>query len=60
MVYKFSNLIRDKVAAMLEIELQQTRIDRQAKAQSLELGLRQEKALLFKQTACSKIRQDRP
>jgi hypothetical protein len=43
---------------MLEIELQQTRIDRQAKAESLELGLRQEKAL-FKQTSCSKFRQDR-
>jgi hypothetical protein len=44
---------------MLEIELQQTRIDRQAKAESLKLGLRQEKALLFKQTSCSKFRQDR-
>lgn len=53
MVYKFSNLSRDEVDAMLGIELQQTRVYQEArlegKAEGLELGLQQEKALVLKQ-----------
>jgi predicted transposase YdaD len=48
-VYKFSNLSRDEVDAMLGIELEQTRVYREAKAEGLELGLQQEKALVLKQ-----------
>jgi predicted transposase YdaD len=57
MVYKFSNLSRDKVDAMLGIELQQTRVYQDARAEGesigevrgLERGLRQEKALVLRQ-----------
>jgi predicted transposase/invertase (TIGR01784 family) len=53
MVYKFSNLSRDEVDAMLGIELEQTRVYREArlegKAEGIELGLQQEKALVLKQ-----------
>jgi predicted transposase/invertase (TIGR01784 family) len=48
-VYKFSNLSRDEVDAMLGIELEQTRVYREAKAEGLELGQQQEKALVLKQ-----------
>ena len=48
-VYKFSNLSRDEVDAMLGIELAQTRVYQEAKAEGLELGLQQEKALVLKQ-----------
>ncbi|AFY92003.1 Rpn family recombination-promoting nuclease/putative transposase [Chamaesiphon minutus] len=47
-VYKFSNLSRDEVDAMLGIELEQTRVYREAKAEGLELGRQQEKALVIK------------
>jgi predicted transposase/invertase (TIGR01784 family) len=47
-VYKFSNLSRDEVDAMLGIELQQTRVYQEAKAEGLELGQQQEKALVSK------------
>jgi predicted transposase/invertase (TIGR01784 family) len=49
MVYKFSNLSRDEVDGMLGIELEQTRVYQEAKAEGLELGLQQEKALVLKQ-----------
>ncbi|WP_310489643.1 Rpn family recombination-promoting nuclease/putative transposase [Chamaesiphon sp. VAR_69_metabat_338] len=49
MVYKFSNLSRDEVDAMLGIELQQTRVYQEAKAEGLEIGRQQEKALVIKQ-----------
>jgi predicted transposase/invertase (TIGR01784 family) len=48
-VYKFSNLSRDEVDVMLGIELQQTRVYQDAKAEGLEIGLQQERALVFKQ-----------
>ena len=48
-VYKFGNLSRDEVDAMLGIELEQTRVYQEAKAEGLELGLQQEKALVIKQ-----------
>ena len=51
-VYKFSNLSRDEVDAMLGIELQQTRVYQEAKAEGktegLEIGIQQEKALVLK------------
>jgi predicted transposase/invertase (TIGR01784 family) len=53
MVYKFSNLSRDEVDAMLGIELEQTRVYQEArlegKAEGIELGLQKEKALVLKQ-----------
>ncbi len=61
MVYKFNNLSRDEVDAMLGIELQQTRVYQDARAEGrtegesigevrgLERGLRQEKALVLRQ-----------
>jgi predicted transposase/invertase (TIGR01784 family) len=57
MVYKFSNLSRDEVDAMLGLELQQTRVYQEARAEGetigevrgLERGLQQEKALVLKQ-----------
>jgi predicted transposase/invertase (TIGR01784 family) len=48
-VYKFSNLSRDEVDVMLGIELEQTRVYREAKAEGLELGLQQEKTLVLRQ-----------
>ena len=52
-VYKFSNLSRDEVDVMLGIELEQTRVYREAKlegkAEGLEIGQQQEKALVIKQ-----------
>jgi predicted transposase YdaD len=52
-VYKFNALSRDEVDAMLEIELQQTRVYREAvaegEAKGLEIGQQQERALVFKQ-----------
>jgi predicted transposase/invertase (TIGR01784 family) len=47
-VYKFSNLSRDEVDVMLGINLEQTRVYREAKAEGLELGQQQEKALVLK------------
>jgi predicted transposase YdaD len=38
MVYKFSNLSRDEVAAMLGIELQQTRVYQEARAEGEAKG----------------------
>jgi predicted transposase YdaD len=61
MVYKFNNLSRDEVDAMLGIELQQTRIYQDARAEGraegesigeirgLERGLKHEKALVLRQ-----------
>jgi predicted transposase/invertase (TIGR01784 family) len=57
MVYKFNNLSRDEVDVMLGIELQQTRIYQEAKAEGesigevrgLERGMQQEKALVLRQ-----------
>jgi predicted transposase YdaD len=54
--YKFNALSRDEVDAMLEIELQQTRVYREAvaegeaigEARGLEIGQQQEKALVIK------------
>jgi predicted transposase/invertase (TIGR01784 family) len=56
MVYKFSNLSRDEVDAMLGIELEQTRVYREAvavgetigEAKGLEQGLQQERALVVR------------
>ena len=52
-LYKFNALSRDEVDAMLGIELQQTRVYQEAKAEGrtegLEIGQQQEKALVFKQ-----------
>ena len=52
-LYKFTALSRDEVDAMLGIELQQTRVYQEAKAEGrtegLEIGLQQEKALVLKQ-----------
>jgi predicted transposase YdaD len=59
-VYKFNALSRDEVDAMLEIELQQTRVYREAvaegevigeargEARGLEIGQQQERALVIK------------
>ena len=51
-VYKFNSLSRDEVNIMLGIELQQTRVYQEAKAEGkaegLEIGLQQEKALILK------------
>jgi predicted transposase YdaD len=65
MVYKFNNLSRDEVDAMLGIELQQTRVYQDARAEGrtegrtegesigevrgLERGIQQEKALVLRQ-----------
>ena len=52
-LYKFTALSRDEVDAMLGIELQQTRVYQEAKAEGkvegLEIGQQQEKALVLKQ-----------
>jgi predicted transposase/invertase (TIGR01784 family) len=48
-LYKFNALSRDEVDAMLGIELQQTRVYQEAKAEGLEIGQQQEKALVLKQ-----------
>ena len=50
-LYKFNALSRDEVDAMLGIELQQTRVYQEAKAEGLEIGQQQEKALVVKQLA---------
>jgi predicted transposase YdaD len=54
-LYKFNTLSRDEVDLMLGIELQQTRVYRDAMAEGevrgLELGLQQERALVLKQLA---------
>jgi predicted transposase YdaD len=51
-VYKFNSLSRDEVAAMLGIELQQTRVYQEAKAEGKaeerEIGLQRERALILK------------
>jgi predicted transposase YdaD len=47
-LYKFNALSRDEVDAMLGIELQQTRVYQEAKAEGLEIGQQQEKALVLK------------
>ncbi len=57
MVYKFSSLTRDEVDVMLGIELQQTRVYQDARAEGrtegesigLERGIQQEKALVLRQ-----------
>ncbi len=48
-VYKFSNLSREEVDAMLGIELQQTRVYQEARAEEREIGLQRERALILKQ-----------
>jgi predicted transposase/invertase (TIGR01784 family) len=52
-VYKFNSLSRDEVNVMLGIELQQTRVYQEAKAEGnvegQEIGLQRERALIFKQ-----------
>jgi predicted transposase YdaD len=47
----FNALSRDEVDAMLGIELQQTRVYQEARAEGLEIGQQQEKALVVKQLA---------
>jgi predicted transposase YdaD len=54
MVYKFSNLSRDEVDAMLGIELQQTRVYRDAKAEGEMIGeargeLKEAQSLILRQ-----------
>jgi predicted transposase YdaD len=52
-VYKFNSLSRDEVNVMLGIELQQTRVYQEAKAEGKaeerEIGLQRERALVLKQ-----------
>jgi predicted transposase YdaD len=47
-VYKFSNLSRDEVDAMLGIELEQTRVYREAKADGEMIGEAREQALILR------------
>jgi predicted transposase YdaD len=51
-VYKFNSLSRDEVNVMLGIELQQTRVYQEAKAEGQaeerEIGLQRERALILK------------
>jgi predicted transposase YdaD len=47
MVYKFSNLSRDEVDAMLGIELEQTRVYREAVALGETIGEAREQALIL-------------
>jgi predicted transposase/invertase (TIGR01784 family) len=47
-VYKFSELSREEVDAMLGIELQQTRVYQEARAEEREIGLQRERALILK------------
>jgi predicted transposase/invertase (TIGR01784 family) len=53
MVYKFSNLSRDEIDAMLGIELEETRVYQEARAEGraegLEIGIQQERTLVIKQ-----------
>jgi predicted transposase/invertase (TIGR01784 family) len=49
MVYKFSNLSREEVDAMLGIELEQTRVYREAKADGEMIGEAREQALILRQ-----------
>jgi predicted transposase YdaD len=48
MVYKFSNLSRDEVDAMLGIELEQTRVYREAVALGETIGEAREQALILR------------
>jgi predicted transposase/invertase (TIGR01784 family) len=48
-VYKFSNLSRDEVDTMLGIELQQTRVYREAVAEGETIGEAREQALILRQ-----------
>jgi predicted transposase/invertase (TIGR01784 family) len=48
-VYKFSELSREEVDAMLGIELQQTRVYQEARAEEREIGLQRERALILRQ-----------
>jgi predicted transposase YdaD len=52
-VYKFNSLSRDELNVMLEIELQQTRVYQEAKAEGKaeeqEIGFQRERALILKQ-----------
>jgi predicted transposase YdaD len=48
-VYKFSELSREEVDAMLGIELQQTRVYQEARAEEREIGLQRERALIIRQ-----------
>lgn len=48
-VYKFSDLSREEVDAMLGIELQQTRVYQEARAEEREIGLQRERALILRQ-----------
>jgi predicted transposase/invertase (TIGR01784 family) len=48
-VYKFSNLTRDEVDLMLGIELQQTRVYQEARAEGETIGEAREQALILRQ-----------
>jgi predicted transposase/invertase (TIGR01784 family) len=48
-VYKFSNLSRDEVDVMLGIDLEQTRVYREAKAEGELIGEAREQALILRQ-----------
>jgi predicted transposase/invertase (TIGR01784 family) len=48
-VYKFSELSREEVDAMLGIELQQTRVYQEARAEEREIGLQRERGLILRQ-----------
>lgn len=47
-VYKFSELSREEVDTILGIELQQTRVYQEARAEEREIGLQCERALILK------------
>jgi predicted transposase YdaD len=47
-VYKFSNLTRDEVDLMLGIELQQTRVYQEARAEGETIGAAREQALILR------------
>jgi predicted transposase YdaD len=48
-VYKFSELSREEVDAMLGIELQHTRVYQEARAEEREIGLQRERGLILRQ-----------
>ncbi|GEM_PF-841940 len=49
MVYKFTNLSRQEVEQMLGINLQETRVYREAKAEGEEIGVQRERSLVLRQ-----------
>ena len=49
MVYKFTSLSRQEVEQMLGINLQETRVYREAKAEGEEIGVQRERSLVLRQ-----------